>query len=164
MIFPQPFLNTFIKCYSIFWDCSMMFCHTCGIIFGDWWSQKVFPLTGFWECKKITTSWASLLTGEATASTAHPNPEAGHLYGTSFETNTYIYLCVSSSTASWNIHGFSCQLVSKSTLNIHKDTEEFSFMTSRPGDLFILNCSIISSLFFIHFFPSFKKFHSPSHE
>lgn len=138
-----------------------MLCHTCGIIFGDWWSQKVFPLTGFWECKKITISWASLLMGEVTAPTVHPNPEAGHVYGTSFGINTYIYLCVSSSTTSWNIQVFSCQLVSMSTLTIHKDTEEFSFMTSRPGDLFILNCSIISSLFFIHFFPHLKSFIHP---
>lgn len=66
----------------------------------------------------------------------------------------HTFICVSTQV-------FSCQQVSMSTLTIHKDTEEFSFMTSRPGDLFILNCSIISSLFFIHFFPRLKSFIHP---
>lgn len=90
--------------------------------------------------------------GEAAAPAAHPNPEAEHFYGTTFETKyTHLFVCVGISTTPWNIQVFSCQQASTSTLAIHEHTEEFTFMTSRPGDLFILNCSIISSLFFIHF-------------
>lgn len=50
-----------------------------------------------------------------------------------------------------NVQVFCSQQAFLKSLTIHEDIAELSFMTFRPVDLFILNCGIISLLFFIHF-------------
>lgn len=149
---PKAFLN-YLHCVTPFSGIvAWCFCPFVGsyLMTGD--PKKSFSLNWLLRVQGGHHLLGIRLMGERLHLLQHIQTQMLDIYlGHHLRPNAYIYLCVSSSTTSWNIQVFSCQEASSSTLTIHRDIEEFSFMTSRHGDLLILNCSIISSLFFIHF-------------